>query len=549
MRIRRKKAGLSVQAISGSHVVLLGLDIAREALGGQLGQLLGFAIYRKDHTEKEEYWLKGFKTFKETAPDLKPGALVSTREHPVQAFLWGDYTAKPKHSYTYRAVAIYGTPDDLREGASVEVDVSTEDEDLGKHAVYFNRGAGASQAYAWKFKNKAPKDVPNREAYKWLSRGLEEAIIKFIGQAGGEDFALRAAVYEFSYEPVLRAFKEAAARGADVKIIYDAREGKNKPVAATEKAIKKTGIRNLTIKRTADPSYISHNKFIVLLKHGVPCEVWTGSTNFTEGGIFGQSNVGHIVRDQDVARKYFDYWRLLKEDPDAKSLRNWNDAQTPVPDSVPPKKPITPLFSPRNSLEALDWYTQCIDKAQKRVCFTAAFGINTLFTDVLDEDGTALRYILVEKADDNIDMIRRVGSNRIAVGSTVQTDGFHRWLSEKLTDLNVHVRYVHTKYMLKDPLSDNPIVISGSANFSDASTRKNDENMLVITGDKTVADIYLGEFMRLFNHYYYRDIVNRQSQAQGTKKRESAFLKPDNSWAKPYFETANPKCNEKNLFC
>jgi phosphatidylserine/phosphatidylglycerophosphate/cardiolipin synthase-like enzyme len=45
--------------------------------------------------------------------------------------------------------------------------------------------------------------------------------------------------------------------------------------------------------------------------------------------------------------------------------------------------------------------------------------------------------------------------------------------------------------MLVDPLCDDPLIITGSANFSDASTTKNDENMLVIRGDTRVADIYL----------------------------------------------------------
>ena len=39
-----------------------------------------------------------------------------------------------------------------------------------------------------------------------------------------------------------------------------------------------------------------------------------------------------------------------------------------------------------------------------------------------------------------------------------------------------------------------PIVVTGSANFSNASCVDNDENMLVIRGDKRVADVYLGEF-------------------------------------------------------
>jgi phosphatidylserine/phosphatidylglycerophosphate/cardiolipin synthase-like enzyme len=37
--------------------------------------------------------------------------------------------------------------------------------------------------------------------------------------------------------------------------------------------------------------------------------------------------------------------------------------------------------------------------------------------------------------------------------------------------------------MLIDPLSADPIVVNGSANFGQASTRRNDENMLVVRAD------------------------------------------------------------------
>lgn len=546
MRVRSEKNGLSVHAISGSYVIILGFDIVQQAAGDNLHlhQLLGFAIYRIDHTENEEYWLNGFKTFK--GKDAEPGKWVSTRENPIQAFMWGDYTAKPKHEYTYRVVPIYGTPDELREGESVEVRISTEDEDQGTHAVFFNRGACASQAYALKFKNKSPEDVPDRKAYIWLSRGLEEAILSFIGQAKGRKFGLRASVYEFNYAPVLDAFKKAADSGADVKIVYDARD---KDVAKkSDDAIELAGIRSLMIKRTTNPSFISHNKFIILLENGKPREVWTGSTNFTEGGIFGQSNVGHIVRDPETAKKYDDYWNQLKEDPEASALREWTNAETPVPKGGAAETSITPIFSPRPSLEALEWYANCLAKSEKVACFTAAFGINKLFTNVLDDDSLALHYVLADKDDDSVEMIRTKKNNLISVGGKMETDKFHRWLKERLTGMNEWVKYIHTKYMLNDPLGDDPRVISGSANFSDASTIKNDENMLVIGGDKTVADMYVGEFMRLFHHYYFRDVVNRQSGEKGESERESAYLKSDDSWTKPYFELGNPKRLEREYF-
>ena len=152
MREKANSGYLSVNAIAGSYVVLLGFDVLPDSRSG----LLGFAIKRTDHTENEEYWLSGFKTFEATDPDVTPGALVSTLEHPVQAFLWGDYTAKPSHSYTYTVVAMKGSPKNLVQDKSVSVNISTEVEDKGTHAVWFNRGVAGSQAYAHKFRECFP---------------------------------------------------------------------------------------------------------------------------------------------------------------------------------------------------------------------------------------------------------------------------------------------------------------------------------------------------------------------------------------------------------
>ena len=51
-----------------------------------------------------------------------------------------------------------------------------------------------------------------------------------------------------------------------------------------------------------------------------------------------------------------------------------------------------------------------------------------------------------------------------------RTNEFDGWVPERLCGLNSNVRYVHNKFMLVDPLSDNPVVVAGSANFSEAST-------------------------------------------------------------------------------
>ncbi len=104
---------------------------------------------------------------------------------------------------------------------------------------------------------------------------------------------------------------------------------------------------------------------------------------------------------------------------------------------------------------------------------------------------------------------------------------------------------MRTKYLLIDPLSDDPVVITGSANFSQASTVNDDENMLIIRGNKRAADILLCEFMQLFNHFRSRNVLNRQSDEE-----EAEYSKPvaDDSWTGAYYDGGSQSCAERRLF-
>lgn len=537
MRAREKNDGLTVRAVAGSYVTVLGLDCTKAAARG----LLGFALERIDHTEDERYWMRGFKVFEETQGDLRPGQLASSREHPYQTFLWSDFTAKPDHRYTYRVVALYGKPKHLEARREVAVTVDSEPEDRGLHAIYFNRGVAASQAYARRFGNRPPRFQDRSDpAYDWLSRGLEEAMLAFIRQARGKKLSLRASVYEFNYRPALEAFKAAADSGVDVRIIYDRR--RDNPGEATDAAVDEVGIRPLMIARKTNTSAISHNKFIVLMERGEPVQVWTGSTNYTWGGIYGQSNVGHIVRDPAVAQAYLDYWHRLEVDPQFKDIRNGNLAAH-ADLAGPPPEGTTPIFSPRPTDAMLRWYAERAEKAKSFFCLTAAFGVNPLLADAVGKEADHLRYLLLEKVGNNFEVYSRDTDTRVAVGSILSGDSLGRWVQENLTNLNRHVRFAHTKYMLIDPLSDDPLVVSGSANFSTASTTKNDENMLVVRGDTRVADIYLGEFLRLFNHHYFRFLAQ-----QGDQEVFGSFLKTDDSWTRQYFEPGTVHFKQRKLF-
>jgi phosphatidylserine/phosphatidylglycerophosphate/cardiolipin synthase-like enzyme len=99
--------------------------------------------------------------------------------------------------------------------------------------------------------------------------------------------------------------------------------------------------------------------------------------------------------------------------------------------------------------------------------------------------------------------------------------------------------------MLIDPLSNNPLTITGSANFSNGSTKNNDEHMLIIQGDQRVADIYLGEFLRMFNHFYVRNLMTSYQDQPG---HHSIHLLPDDSWRENYYKKNSAKQKERVYF-
>ncbi|MDQ3261479.1 MAG: phospholipase D-like domain-containing protein [Pseudomonadota bacterium] len=553
MRIRNTAQVLTVQAIAGSHVVLLAMDMKPGDCDGHLG----FAIHRTDHTENEAYWLEGIKTFAATDPGFPAGARYPTNKHPIQGFTWSDFTAKPGHRYTYRVQALRGKPAALKKFKQVEVEVNTEAEEEGDHDIFFNRGAAASQEFARRFKKtpsleRAPPDDPR---WAWLSRGAMEAIIAFVARANSNKFALRVAAYEFRLEQFASTLKAAIDRGVDVKVLFDAcdnppdEHGKVFPRDANRETADAASIENIrrvervTRSGVKNPP-ISHHKFIVLLKNGKPQAVLTGSTNFSLGGVYGQSNVVHVVENPRVANSYMNCWELISTNPDHGELRQRLSGLNTIPVEKP-RRGTTCIFSPQANNDALTWYAKQATVAENALFMTFAFGMNDVFKEAYRSGHSALRYALMEDllapgvrkenkpaALQEMKTLRQMPENRFAVGNRIATNHFDRWIKEELTGLNRHVQFIHTKFMLVDPLSDDPIVITGSANFSAASTTKNDENMLIIRGNRRVADVYLGEYMRLWNHYAFREWLAAKGESidEGFK-----HLDTENKWWRGYF--------------
>jgi phosphatidylserine/phosphatidylglycerophosphate/cardiolipin synthase-like enzyme len=381
-------------------------------------------------------------------------------------------------------------------------------------------------------------------------------MLAFVGRAIDASYGLYGAVYEFQWGAALQAIAAAARRGATVKIVYDAIQGGNGPVVNNAAAIAAAGIGPLCKPRTSGK--LMHNKFFVLTRDEQPVAVWTGSTNLTENGIFGHSNLGHVIEDGSVAHSYLGYWKELEKDSTTASLKQWTGVSNIAPPN-PWDRNTTVVFSPRSRLTVLDWYAKISATAKKPLFMTFAFGVNKRFQRVYEQNDGVLRIALMEKEGNgaglpqgriDIARIRRLPNVVVAVGNSIVLNSFDRWLKERSKlSKEVNVRYVHTKYMLVDPLGDQPVVITGSANFSEASTNTNDENMVVIQNNARVADIYVGEFMRLYSHYAFREAVMRAlDNGEDPENWRPSDLVANDTWQRDYFTPGHSRYVRRKYF-
>src|SRR3954464_6389078 len=115
--------GFKVYAVTGVNTVSFGIEASADAKVG----LLGFEVERIDPAEAQRYTMPGFKVFPSIVPQPDPNVVVSTHDHPIQSFVWDDFTAKPDRRYEYRFTPLRGTPKALdRSARAVAITVHSE---------------------------------------------------------------------------------------------------------------------------------------------------------------------------------------------------------------------------------------------------------------------------------------------------------------------------------------------------------------------------------------------------------------------------------------
>ncbi len=255
---------------------------------------------------------------------------------------------------------------------------------------------------------------------------------------------------------------------------------------------------------------------------------------------------GHLVTDATTAGIYLEYWTELSGDPVHSAAVANAIELTPNPANAIAASSIAAFFSPRKADNMLDWYGQRITDTASFAMMTIPFNVAGTILDALGEKREAMRLVILEDvptADVDAAEKRNRGklafSNGAILGKSfikfkssaggAKVDAHPEFVTRSMVrgrgvarpTNHGHVFFVHSKVLLIDPLSDDPLVCSGSANFSTNSLMANDENMLLIRGNTRVADIYMTELDRIFRHFRARDIINHTT-ADGSRQEPAA---------------------------
>ena len=550
---------MSARAIANNDMVYLQWTSATK-----IPDCLGFTIHRVNlatHTERPLSTWVGFEATANVDRERR-----NSDVWPIQKFQWKDVTARRGGHYKYRIIPMLGTPaaltpaDDLAQETN-EVSLAPTH---GSISVYFNRGIISTQAIA-NLLPKKPDGTPDEEALRRLIQqpdgevrerlagDLDEALPSLLERArkeGGECFC---ALYELSDSQMIDALLQTervhiilSNTGDDDATNRDARQrlhAANKDIAD----------------RLLTSGHIGHNKFVVYVDaQGTPRSVLAGSTNWTPTGLCSQTNNLIIVDSEPLARQYLAYWHALRAEGAAQSaaFRTSNRTQLPAVDLGAGEGSIQAWFSPntvRFTKPSKDPATpvdlqevfDLMASAEKGVLFLAFIpgrpSIVTELRRIYDEKVQQGQRLFVRGAatdpgaaeEFKVELFHRTMRSDASVTSVAGiNDPFSYWQRE-LYKLGHAV--IHDKIVVIDPFTDNCTVITGSHNLGFKASYANDENMLIIRGNRTIAEAYTAHVLDVYDHFRWR---YRLQKASSSGHPDTAWqdLEETDGWQDKYFD-------------
>ncbi|MGH6736363.1 MAG: phospholipase D-like domain-containing protein [Methyloceanibacter sp.] len=333
--------------------------------------------------------------------------------------------------------------------------------------------------------------------------------------------------------------------------------------------------------------HIGHNKFVVHVPpDGGARSVFTGSTNWTSTGLAGQTNNALLIEDDKVAGVFLDYWHRMKQDvlkvprPFGKGM---NDSQqnptfrksNELPGEVEAADGtrITLWFSPNMPQRKkptskkgasvppdLSYVYHLMRRAREAILFLAFYpgqkGNDCIIGEVIEigrNDTTLLvtgavssaqampNYIATKKKDGVVveegESPSTFDEGNVSIVRAARIDDrnlLDDFGAEQLTARGGIGAIIHDKLVVIDPKSDDCHVILGSHNLGFKASYSNDENMVIVSHNRPLAEAYAVHILDVFDHYRFRAIETER--ARKGKKPWSGFLEKDDRWQDGYVE-------------
>jgi phosphatidylserine/phosphatidylglycerophosphate/cardiolipin synthase-like enzyme len=498
----------------------------------------------------------GFEDEKEVDENGERLTFRSSQLWPFQRYDWTDHAADLGDIIAYRVVArVVGDDGKLKDGPSSDWTPKLElKADCGDGvSVHFNRGYVLSQFMArymkkhgitlQELKDNAViiSEQVDREARNFLGGTLRETVLAMLKEiADKPNLELHAALYELSDEELLDGL---AAIGKRAHIVLANGSVKRRGEDENDEARKRLNDAGCVIHdRFLAPAGLAHNKFVVIGERDdqsfKPLKTWTGSFNWTPTGICTQFNNGILIENDDLARHFEAQFNLLAEagNGGTDDLINSNNH---------PKLGIGLGTATIDS-----WFSKVTGEIDIKTLVKLVKGAKQgIFFIMFQPGNEPVRTLLKMQKEKNL-YVRGVATHFTSTGledfkllkqdpeefflDSVQATGVDmsvgQWVVEGTANEfknSIGHAITHSKVLVIDPFSDDPIVVTGSHNFSKSASRDNDENFIVIRGHKEIAMHYAINSMQTYSHYRWRAYLE-ESEREG--RDPFRFLTRDPSW-------------------
>jgi PLD-like domain len=525
-------------------------------------ELRGFAVQRRRNGGEPEY----LETFVPPGPDEhQNGQLERSDAWPFRTFSWTDHLVNLNDRVRYRVVPVFWTERHVKsEPRLSEASAWSDERTLAPGApdsrcsVYFNRGFVLSQFASRYVREKfGAFDVAALRKFKAELRASDEAAFRaFLGgplrvemlrwldntrRNGGEIFA---ALYELEDPELL---KRMTALGPRAHVVLSNGSVKVKGTdqnAEGREALHRAGVQ--VVDRMVSPGALGHNKFVVVCdRAGAAKRVWTGSTNWTPTGLCTQINNGLMVEDAELAARYLAQWRLLSSAGNAHpaALTRTNGEAITVKRPAARRKAAldaTVRFSRAPHRVDLDELKALVAGTEHGLLFLMFRpGENGVLPAVRklakDKPQVLVRGVVStletdapehERKDVDVEIFGTAGDEESLSRSysVIEPTGFEHpvsvWAAETTRGRfmsGVGPAIVHSKVLVVDPFGDHPTVVTGSHNFSDPASAKNDENYVVIRDDPGLAEAYAVNIQSAWRHYAPRTATARTAADRNAK--------------------------------